>query len=267
LESEFDLGSIVKGIGGLLGESEFEGEFELEGEYEGEEFLGNIARGIGRFVRRAAPILRRVAKVAAPIAGTALLGPLGGVVGRVAASALESEYEFELEGEGELELEGEMEFEAEGPISQQEALAELMADVAARAHTEVEAEAMIGAATVTVLSPSDRAALQSIIPHLVRATSILTRILRTRRATRPAVRTVPTVVKRTARTLKRQAAAGKPVTRKTAAKVMAAHTRRVIGNPNICAGALKRNVRATHALRRPAGMPRMQRARQRVIAG
>src|SRR5438067_2190117 len=43
---------------------------ELEGEFEGgEQFFGRIARGIGRFVKKAAPILRQVARVAAPMVG------------------------------------------------------------------------------------------------------------------------------------------------------------------------------------------------------
>lgn len=33
--------------------------------------LRRIARGVARFVRRAAPVLRRVARVAAPIVGAA----------------------------------------------------------------------------------------------------------------------------------------------------------------------------------------------------
>ena len=149
----------------------------------------HCTRCIGRFVRRAAPILRRVAQVAAPIVGTAVGGPLGGMIGRVAASALrEEEFEYEMEGEYEGEFEGEMEEEVAAPATQQEALAELMADVAARAQTEAEAEAMVGAATLATLSPADRAALRNILPHLVRGTAILTRLLRRRRITRPAVR-------------------------------------------------------------------------------
>src|SRR6266540_1732278 len=60
-------------------ELEFEEEYEAEyeGEYEGEEFF----RRIGGFLRRAAPVLRRVARVAAPIVGTAVGGPIGAVLG------------------------------------------------------------------------------------------------------------------------------------------------------------------------------------------
>src|SRR6516164_4690631 len=70
---------------------------ELESEFEtGEQFFGRIARGIGSFVRRAAPILRQVARVAAPMVGTAVGGPFGAILGRVASQALG---ESELEGE------------------------------------------------------------------------------------------------------------------------------------------------------------------------
>src|SRR5436305_4885405 len=135
-----------------------------------------------------------------------------GMLGRVASSALgEGELEMELEGEteGELEYEG----EAEAAPTQTQALAELMAAVASQARTEAEAEALAGAATVNAISPADRAALRVVLPHLVRGTAILTRILRQRRITRPAVRAVPTIARRTASVLARRAAAGPPVTR------------------------------------------------------
>jgi hypothetical protein len=191
-------------------------------------------------------------------------GPLGGIIGRVATSALgEEEFEYELEGEYEAELESEMEGELEeevaAPLTYQQALAELMADVAARAQTEAEAEAMAGAATVATLSPKDRATLRNILPHLVRGTAILTRILRRRRITRPAVRTVPTIIRRTTQTLKKRAAAGQPVTRRTAARAMATQTKSVLSRPRVCAHALQRNIRAKRAVARTT--------RQRPVKG
>src|SRR5215510_169677 len=172
-------------------EGEMEGEFELEGEgeFEGEEFLGTIARGIGSL--------------------------LGGQV----------EGEFEYEGE----FEGEFEMEAEGPLSQQEAMAEYMAAVAARAQSEAEAEAMIGAATANIISRADRRALRAIVPNLTRGAAILTRILRRRRITRPAVR------------------------------AMATQTRRVLSSPRTCAQAITRNVRATAAAARTQRRPAARR--------
>jgi len=130
--------------------------------------------------------------------------------------------------------------------------AELMAAVASRAATEAEAEAMAGAATIATLAPADRAALRQVLPHMVRGTAILTRVLRRRRITRPVVRAVPTIVRRTARTLRRQAAAGRPVTRRTAARAMAGQTRRVLASPRACAVAMTRNIRATRVAARQA---------------
>jgi hypothetical protein len=107
---------------------------------------------------------------------------------------------------------------------------------------------MTGAAVMTVISPADRRALRRILPHMVRGTAILTRILRRRRATRPAVRAVPTIIRRTVKTLKRHAAAGKPVTRKTAAKATAHHVRKVLGSPKLCTAAIVRNVKSSRAM-------------------
>jgi hypothetical protein len=292
LESEFEaeeegeeflstLGGIAKG---LLGEGELEEEFEAE--EEGEEFLstlGGIAKGllgegelegefedeseeffrsITRFVRRNAPLLKRIARVAAPMVGTALGGPLGGALGNMAVRALgegeyeleaESEFEDEAEDEYEAELEAEFEAESAHAMTESEALAEMMAAVASGAQSEEEAEAMIGAATVTVLSARDRAELRRLLPHLVRAACVLTRLLRRNRRARPALRTVPYIVQRTGRVLARRAADGRPVDRRVAARVMSRQTRRVLGSPRRTAVAMRRNVRATSAVRRQVG--------------
>ena len=272
---EFDLGGVISG---LLGEGELEDEWE--GEDESEEFdLGGVISGllgegesedeaeeffggIARFVRKNAPMLKQIAKVAAPMVGTAFGGPLGGALGSMAARALgegefEDELEFEDEGEfeDELELEGEWEDEASHAMTEAEALAEMMAAVASRAQTDAEAEAMIGAATVTVLSARDRAELRRLLPYIVRASCLLTRMLRRQRASRPALRAVPSIVKRTARDLHRRSAGGRPVSRRTAARVMSRQTRGVLGSPRQTAAALRRNVRATSTLRR-ASRPR-----------
>src|SRR5215468_1651574 len=90
LEGELGLGELEQP------ESEW-GQHELTHEFEGDQFFGRIARGIGRFVRRAAPLLRNVARVAAPLVGTAIGGPFGAILGRVASSAL-GEEEFEHPG-------------------------------------------------------------------------------------------------------------------------------------------------------------------------
>jgi hypothetical protein len=289
MEGEGILGALGSALGGLLGESEgegelhelheFEGEGEFEGEFEsGEQFFGKAFRSIGNFVKKNAGVLKSIAKVAAPMVGTAIGGPFGAVLGKLATSALgEGEFEqLEAHELHEFEGEGEFEFEAEGEthelsheaahetheaaheaaheiatheVTQHEALAEMMAEAAAHEVHEGEAEAMVGASTVTVISPADRRALRRILPHLVRGTAILTRILRRRRATRPAVRAVPTIVRRTVKTLKRHAAAGRPITRQLAGRTAAAQVRNVLGNPKVCTAAIARNLKSSRAVR------------------
>jgi len=262
-EGEGWLGTIGNIAGSLLGESEEEGEEEgfLEGEEEGEEegffeseeeteeFFGKI----GRFLKKAAPILKRVAKVAAPIVGTAIGGPFGGMLGKVASSALgEGEAEDETEIEGEAEMAHEI---ASHEATHNEALAEVMAEAASHEAHEGEAEAMAGAAAVTVISPADRRALRGILPHLVRGTAILTRILRRNRRTKVLVRTVPTIFRRTVRDLKRRAAAGQPFTRKTAARAAAKEVRRVLSSPKACSAAIRRNLKVSRIYKRPRRRP------------
>lgn len=287
LEGEGILGALGSALGGLFGEGEgegegeselhelqelheFEGEGELEGTFEGE---GEFFKKAWGFLKRAAPILRKVAKVAAPMVATAIGGPIGGILGKAASSLLEGEGELgelgevqelgELHELGELpethELEGEFEGESEMEIAHEithheatahEYEAEIMAQEAAHEQHEYEAEALAGVAAVTVISPADRRALRRALPHMVRGITILTRILRRRRVTRPAVRAIPTIVRQTMRTLRRQSAAGVPITRKTLARATAHQVRRVLGSPRICAAAISRNVRTTRLAQR-----------------
>jgi hypothetical protein len=110
---------------------------------------------------------------------------------------------------------------------------------------------MAGAAAVTVISPKDRRALRRILPHMVRGTAILTRILRRRRTTRPMVRLVPTIMRRAVKDLKKQAAKGLPITRKRAAQAAAKQVRRVLSSPKACAAAVTRNLKVSRAYKRP----------------
>src|SRR5215469_5467928 len=172
-EGEGWLGAIGNIAGSLLGEEELEdesllGEEELEDEFEfedeGEQF------SFGGFLKKALPVLKSVAKVAAPIVGGAILGPAGASLGKAVGSAL-GEEELEAEEEGEDEFEGEAELVHEigsHPMTHNEALAEMMADAASREMHEGEAEAMAGAAVMTVISPRDRRVLRRSLPHLVR---------------------------------------------------------------------------------------------------
>lgn len=250
-ENEQFLGPLVSGIAGLLGESEQEsfGAFENEGE----QFFGKAFKKIGGFIKKVAPILKQVAKVAAPMVGTAIGGPIGGKIGSMAGKLLgEAELEGYYESELEAENEAEMEAVLEGPMSEQQAIGELMAAAASRAATDMEAEAQIGSATAIVLSPADRDALRAVLPSINRGVAVLTRILRRNPSTRPAVRVIPAIVKRSAVALRKQAATGRPVTRQAAARAVSAQTRRVLSSPVTCAKAVQRNVNATRAAARNA---------------
>ena len=242
-EFEFEHEGEFEGAHEYEFEAELEGEFEaheyefegeLEGEFEGEQFF----KSIRRFVKRAAPILRQVAKIAAPIVGTAVGGPLGGTLGRFVSSQLEGEFE------------GEFEAAMEAPLSESQAVAELMAAVASRARTEAETEAMIGAAAYSTLSPQDRAELLDVLPSLVRGAAVLARILRGQPGAAPAVRLVPGIVGTTGRILANRAAAGAPITRAVAGRIMAAQARRVLSSPRLANMGPQRNVRGARVARR-----------------
>lgn len=273
-EAEAGMGEYEQGeqflgnaLSGLLGEGENE-LGELEFEYEQGEHFG-IFRSITRLAKKATPMLKGIARIAAPIAGKAVGGLIGGPAGAVLGSKLatlaaQQIREMEMEGMHELESHefelGEHELgehELAHKLAEHDAHAEAMAHYASFSESEHEAEALIGAATTVVLSPRDRRALRALVPNLVRGAAILTRILRMRKATRHFVPVVPEIMRRTVRTLKRGAATGRPVTRKLAGAIMANQTRRVLSSPKYCAAVLRRNVRATRAAggRHPMAAP------------
>jgi hypothetical protein len=219
------------------------------------------SRSIGEFVNNAAPLLKTTARMAAPIVSASIGGPFGGLAAKMLGQLLregEAElYELEQGLESGFELEAES-YEALGEtgleiinheLAYHEALAEMIAEAAEQEQHEAEAETLAGAAALTVISPADRAALRRVLPQLVRGTAILTRILRARPGTRPAVRAVPTITRRTVSALKRQAAEGIPITRRTAGRAAAREVRRVLGSPIATAAAVANNVRATQLLR------------------
>ena len=289
LESEQEGEQFLGGlIGSLLGESEaeteFESEFELEShehefesnefETESEQFFGKAFKKIGGLIRRAAPMLKAIAAKAVPMVANVVGGPLGGMAANLASSALglrenETEFESELELEGEFEshefeLEGEFEHEHENEaMTEHEAQAQAMAAFAAETESMLEMETFAGSAAATVISARDRRALQRVLPSMMRGVSLLARILGRRRLTRPFLRTIPTIVGRTVRTLKRGAEAGKPITRQRAGRVMAGQTRRVLASPRITNSAMRRNMRACQAVNRQTRRP----SANRVVRG
>ncbi|MGO9558309.1 MAG: hypothetical protein ACLPQS_09700 [Acidimicrobiales bacterium] len=263
------LGGIVKGVSGLLGEGEFEDELEyefedeLEFEDEAEAMFANLLKGaagllgegefededeaeefFGNLFRKALPVLKSIAKVAAPMVATAVGGPMLGKVAGELTSQLESE------GESEEELEEELEYEDEAGLTLNQAISELLAARAARSGSAAEAEALVGASVMVALTPEDQRILGDVLPNIIRGAAVLTRVLYGRRGTRQGVRLVPSVVQRTTTGLSRRARRGRPISRRAAATHMATATRRVIGSPRRATRGLQRNVVGSRAARR-----------------
>jgi hypothetical protein len=193
-------------------------EFELEGELEGELFASPQT-------------LRRVGNA---VAQTALRQGLSSI----------GLAEYETEGEWETRP-----WRAErilSPIRRvyPDAMMEHFGHAAAEAETEAEAEAFIGALIPLAarLIPRVAPAIIRSSPALLRGVAGITRTLRRNPATRQLVRTVPTIVRRTAADISRQARqGGGQVTPQQAVQALARQTRRVIANPQQAQRALARN--------------------------
>jgi len=83
--------------------------------------------------------------------------------------------------------------------------------------------------------------LPKVAPQLTRGVSQVVRTLRSNPTTKPLVRAVPTIVRRTAANIAQQAAKGQPVTSRTAAQTLARQTARVLSNPRQCVHAYQRS--------------------------
>ena len=226
-------------------EGEGECESELESEYESEEFF----RRLGGLARRAlrSPALRRLGLQAARRAlgglgglGATLgrrLGPGGEDLGRTLGTALGGFGQSRLP-QSEFEFEEEMEWEAEAeanPIRRvyPNALMEHLGHAATAAESEAEAEAFLGALIPLAgrLLPQAAPTLMRAAPGLIRGIAGVGRMLRSRAATRPLVRALPTIVKRTAASVARRQRQGRPVTPQGAVRTLAQQTARLLSSP------------------------------------
>jgi hypothetical protein len=223
-------------------ELEYETEGEWEAEFEGEEFV----QPAGGQSRSVAPQLRSVGATAARSALCAGLGLPGGMDG---SAGLGSFALSELEGELEAE-------EFVNPLRRvyPDALMEHFGHAAAEAESEAEAEAFIGALIPIAarLLPRVAPAVMRAAPGLIRAVSGVTRTLRSDPATRPLVRAVPTILRRTVADIGRQAGRGQSVTPQRAVQTLARQTRQVLSSPQQCAHALRRNAVADRRYHRAA---------------
>jgi hypothetical protein len=181
--------------------------------------------------------------------------------------------ELEMEALPELAHEHEMEHEFEShelheteisPVRKwyPDAMLEHLGFAAAEAETEEEAAegflplipmlaakalpmvAKIGAKVLPKLArkvlPRAARSLSRVEPRLTRGVSQITRGLYRNPRTRPLVRTVPAIARRTMATLARRAAVGRPITPRMANRVLVSHTRRLLRSPRQTARILRR---------------------------
>jgi hypothetical protein len=225
-EDEAFLGGLAQLAGSYLGEGEDEWEAESEEEY----FFGKI----GRFIKRNAGFLKKIAKIAGPLVATAVGGPAAGALAKAVTSQLEGEFEDELEGE--------LEEMVTSPVTGSQAYAEYLAAKASTTESESEAEAFAGSAVALTLSARDLRQLQEMLPYLIRGASVLTRVLHRNPQSRPAVRLLPGIVNSAARTLATHAAMG-TIRPADIGAVLAGSARRVLSDPRYQMGAARRHAR------------------------
>lgn len=208
---------------------EYEDEYESEYEYEGE-YEGD------------------------PFIGSLLQG-LGGALG-----LNESEFEFELEGE----------FEAMPGASEYELMMEHLAYQASQSESEAEAEAFLGALVPLAarLIPSAAKAITSVAPSIIQGVARVGRTLHRSPTSRKLLRTLPTVLKGTTRTLARQVSQGKPLSSKTALRALAGNVASVLDDPKKAQRAMRNCHRGQHRAKtmvNRAASPAVNRRKRRPV--
>jgi hypothetical protein len=204
-------------------------------------------------------------------------------------SEFEGEFESEFEGESELEseLEGEFEFESEfegpNPVNRiyPDAMMEHMGLAAMEAESEFEAAEhflplipMVASKLLTLAAkalpkiagkvlPKIARTITRATPHLTRGVAHITRTLHRNPQTRHLVRAVPSVARRTVASIVKRAAAGRPVTPATAARILHAQRRHVLSNPKIRRLALRRSRLMDHRFHRVGGFGVLPRGHHR----
>jgi hypothetical protein len=138
------------------------------------------------------------------------------------------------------------EFESAGAVTaglSPAALMEHYGHAAAEAESEMEAEAFAAALVPLAarLAPRVAPLVLRASPQLLRGTTRVVRALRRNPATRPLVRVVPTIMRRTIRDIASQVERGQPVTPQTAVRMLAGETRRVLSDPRTCVHAYRRS--------------------------
>lgn len=210
-------------------------QFDQFGDMEGDPFFGKIWNAAKKAAKVVAPIAKKFAPAIGSVIGGALGGPAGAAIGGKLGGFVKN-----MEAEDEGETEDELNAPVRVPATDDQ-LSEAMAAAAARS-TPLDASALGSALTVTIAS---RAPLpvKAVMPVLAKAGSDVARRLATSRDPRAKalIRTLPTIQKKTVATLTRKVQSGRPVTPRTAVRVMARHASRTLSNPQVIAKALADN--------------------------
>lgn len=234
----------------LVEDEGFDGDlFDFEGgEADEFGFLKKAWRGIKKGVKKLAPIAKRLAPIAGKVIGGAFGGPAGAMFGSKLGSfigSLEDEpyegydefddFEDESDSADEMDADDYMSFEGDD-----DDMAEYMADVASKAPSSTDSQAMAGAVTTTIASKAP-VQVKQVAPTMASAAGRLTKLVSKSPRSKPLVKVVPTIAKKTVATLAKKTAKGKKVTPKTAKRVMAKHTVRVLSSPRELSKALVKN--------------------------
>jgi hypothetical protein len=246
-ESE-DFSDLETMLEGGLEEGELGEEFA---EFEGDPFLGGVWKRVKKVARTIAPVVKKLAPIAGKVVGGAFGGPAGAMIGGKIGGLVSQLEAEEFDGEGgdtEEELEAQT---VPGLTAVNEALAEEFAGESAETENEAEAQSLAGGVTIHIISHAPMA-VQRMSPILVRRSARLAQLLRRSPRTRPFLKTLPAINRRTVATLAHKAARGKPITPRTAVRTMARQTMRLLGNPQRTATALVKNDLHRRKLRRSA---------------
>lgn len=195
----------------------------------------------------------------------------------MAIPVYESEYEMETLPELAQEYESELAGEVAGEISPirriyLDAMMEHMGHMAAEAESEQEAAegflplipmiagkllplAVKAIPKIARALPKIARTVSRVTPRLNKGVSTIARGLFRNRRTRPLVRAVPSIARRTVATIARQAARGRPVTPQTAQRILVQKAKQVLRTPGQAAATLQRAQVLDRHFHRAAGLP------------
>lgn len=207
--------------------SEFEDESEWEDKQKGG-FLSKLGKG-------------KAAAVGAMMRILSLINPLPEPA--IPPKPVPTETRSRKPSAGQGEFEWELEAELDRLPSRDAELMEYLGRAATETESEAEAAAFIGALIPIAdrIISSTKPVLTRNSPALMRGLVAATQALRRNPDTRPLVRTIPTIVRRTAASMNQQLQQGMPANQKTALLSLARQTQALLSSPQQSIQTLKRS--------------------------